>query len=83
MRAIPARRARSRVCGAGMDAPGEGGPEEDGGDRAPGAGAGLAEACAEEGGDGPGPAVVVAFCGLGWGRGGLSLHRSLRLGRRR
>ena len=40
---------------SGMQAPGEGGPEEDGGDRAPSAGAGLAEACAEEGGDRPCP----------------------------
>ena len=34
----------------GMESPGIGGPEEDCGERAPGAGAGLAEAGAEEGG---------------------------------
>ena len=37
----------------GMGEPGAGGPEQDCGDGAPGAGAGLAEAGAEEGGDGP------------------------------
>ena len=62
----------------GMEAPGEGGPEEHGGDRAPGAGAGLAVACAEEGGDGPGPGVFVR-CGVLAGEltraDGVSLHR--------
>jgi hypothetical protein len=38
-----------------MEGEGECGPEQDGGDGTPGAGAGLEEASAEEGGDGPGP----------------------------
>ena len=61
VRAMPASRASSRACGRGMEAPGEGGPEEHGGHRAPGAGTGLAEARAEEGGDGPGPRAVLVL----------------------
>ncbi len=60
----------------GMEEFGVGGPEKDGGDRAPGAGTGLAEAGAEEGGDGPGPkGLLLALVGgyrrtrdFGWTR---------------
>jgi hypothetical protein len=55
-------------AGGGGDAPGVSGPQQQGGDRAPGAGAGLAEARAEEGGDGPGPEGLVGGWGLKWGR---------------
>jgi hypothetical protein len=53
-----------------MQAPGEGCPEEYGGDRAPRAGTGLAEARAEECGDRPGPprAVPALDKRRGWGR---------------
>ena len=54
----------------GMGEPGVSGPEEDGGHRAPGAGTGLAEARAEEGGDGPCPeGFVRAGFGEAGGRG--------------
>ena len=83
VRAMPARRASEQSVRGGMERAGVGGPEEDGGDRAPGAGAGLAEARAEEGGDGPGPlrGVRVLVGSVAGAR--ASLHGSLRRGCRR
>ena len=71
----PDKQADERGVGAGMASDGFGSPEQKRGDRAPCAGAGLAETGAEEGGEGPGPAGLLA--GLDWSATGFraNCHR--------
>ncbi len=73
--------AAVRVSVEGWRSDGDCGPEKHGGDRAPGAGAGLEIAGAEEGGDGPGPAGFLWSFRVWTGESReelISVHPSLR-----